>query len=70
MDWKPASWRLQWQAVKLLKPIQMADKERGECEEGNEKRSSKKRKNNNNSDEITLLVKAEWEDDPEQDEEK
>lgn len=31
-----------WQAAKLLKPIEMADKERGECREGNEKRRGKK----------------------------
>ena len=46
----------------------MADKERGEAKEGNEKRRGKKKKRK--TDEITLSVKAEWEDDPEQDEEK
>lgn len=34
----------EWQAAKLLKHIEMADIERGECREGNEKTRSKKKK--------------------------
>lgn len=38
----------------------MVDKVTGEFREGNEKRKGKK------GDKITLLVRVEWEDDPEQ----